>query len=311
MATTFGDMIYKVRRRIGGLQREVSFTLTSNITAGATSFQVTDPTSGSFAASLRPGCVLSIDLEVFLVQNVTGSGPYTVTVVPGYAGSTQAAHSAAALCFVDPKFSYYDIGTAINDDLLDLSAPGNGLYAVGSVDLTYTPPYMGYDLAGVPTGFLGLLSVDYKHAYPDRNRPKIKRWKVLRQRTAGDSDFPSGNGLVIYEDAYPGLPVHVVYAYPFTQFSTLTDDATTVAGLSSTMYDIPCLGAEIALVSPREVQRNFMSAQGDARKAQEVPPGAVMNSVTGQLRLRASRIGAEADRLRREWGFPRDASTGY
>ena len=98
------------------------------------------------------------------------------------------------------------------------------------------------------------------------------------------------------------MPFRVTYKQQFSPFVNLTDDATTVAGLSSTMYDLPPLGAMVALVAPREVKRNQIEAEPDSRRGTEVPPGAVMNSVAQVLALRQRRINAEATRLQALYG---------
>jgi hypothetical protein len=101
------------------------------------------------------------------------------------------------------------------------------------------------------------------------------------------------------------MPFRVTYKSMFTPFTNLNDDATLVAGLSSTMYDLPPLGAMVALVAPREVKRNQIDSAPDDRRATEVPPGSVMNSVRGVMNLRAQRINAEASRLQQLYGGQR------
>jgi len=61
------------------------------------------------------------------------------------------------------------------------------------------------------------------------------------------------------------------------------------------------LGAQIRLMSPREIKRNFTESQGDTRRADEVPAGSVAGSVSNLLRLRRDRIQAEAARLARAY----------
>ena len=98
------------------------------------------------------------------------------------------------------------------------------------------------------------------------------------------------------------MPFRVTYKQAFAPFVNLSDDATTVAGLSLPMYDLPPLGAMVALVAPREVKRNQIDSAPDSRRATEVPPGAVMNSVAQVLALRQRRINAEASRLHQLYG---------
>jgi hypothetical protein len=78
-------------------------------------------------------------------------------------------------------------------------------------------------------------------------------------------------------------------------------NSTTIPNLTSTMLDLPVLGAEIDLTLPREISRNFMESQPDPRKAQEVMPGAVAGSVNALIMRRQQRISEEADRLTRQY----------
>ena len=68
------------------------------------------------------------------------------------------------------------------------------------------------------------------------------------------------------------------------------------------MYDLPPLGAMVALVAPREVKRNQIDSEPDSRRGTEVPPGAVMNSVAQVLALRQRRINAAATMLKQLYG---------
>ena len=120
-------------------------------------------------------------------------------------------------------------------------------------------------------------------------------------RNPNDPLFPSGRAVFLYEDAYPGLPFYVTYAFPLIQMSQLTDPVVETTGLPPTAVDLPPLGAACRLVEGREVKRNFIESQPDPRKAPEVPPGAVMNSMRGLDARRTRRIDAESDRIKRQY----------
>lgn len=295
------DVIQKVRRRLMSGAREQITSLTEDYTAGGPVLTVAasalNTASGAFSGAIQPGTILGVDLELFLVQGVTTSG--SITVTPGYLGSTEANHTHGALVYINPRFSLFDISVAINDDLLDLSSPTNGLGQILFVDQTFNPTYAGYDLGSQfvsPTS--RVLEVSYQIAPPIRTYPLIRKgdYRVIRQANQ-PTVFPSGNGIVLYKSAYPGLPIHVQFLAPFNPLVNLTDDLTTVAGLPSTMYDLPDLGAAIKLMQPREVKRNFYEAQPDPRKAPEIPPNAVANSSAKLEQQRQNRINAEADRI--------------
>jgi hypothetical protein len=294
---TLGSMINQVLRRVQPGQQVEAVTLNSSSSSGATSLSLSDP-SGVILQNLRPEQVLSIDLELFYVQAVSGS---TATVIPGYLGSTEASHTAGTMVYINPRFSAFDIMTAINDDLSDLCSQDNGLYQANSIEFTYNPATVGYDLAGV-SGFIDIISVQQKRPYPIGYWVPVPRAKWALTSGADLTSFPSGYALRLNEGGYPGMPFRVTYKSSFSPFVNLTDDATNVAGLSSSMYDLPPLGAMVALVAPREIKRNQVDAAPDSRRATEVPPGAVMNSVAQVLQLRQRRINAEATKLKVLYG---------
>lgn len=311
--STLSDLIQKVTRRLVGSQREITLVLGGsaqvNYILGSTTLIAYDPSGAQQAlAALRPGVLLAIDLEIFYVEAVSGSGNVTVTVVPGYQGSTEANHSAGALIYVQPKFPAFDVMNAINEDIDDLSSPDNGLYAVGSTDIVYNPVIRSYDLVGVSTDFIDIIDVRFQTPLPDQYLLPIRDWRVERNQSA--SYFPSGMALTLYGSGtssgyygggFPGLNMHVLYKKRFTSLANLTDDLVSVSGFNYTSRELPWMGAFVSLAVGREVKRNFTEAQSDARKSSEVPPGAVMNAANGILRLRQSRISAEAGRLYQQY----------
>ena len=308
--TTFSDWVEKVFRRV------YSGALDATVQIDGTGIGTTDTTFSvvpSNSVAVRVGAILSVDMELMYVTNFSNG---QVTVVRGYSGSTAAAHTYGTLAYIQPKYTKFDIGVALNDELMRLSSPENGLFRVGEYTLTWNPVYMGYDLgntnangtansAGIPSNFLDILEVRHKIPFPTRNYPKIGKWKVLRN-IPDAAVFPSGAGIVFYEGGYPGQPVFVQYAAPFTtvdlsQPANLTTDLTSLTGMQSTMVDIPPLGAEIQLTLPREIKRNFMESQPDPRKAPEIPPLAVSNSVQALMMTYNQRISEEAARLQRQF----------
>jgi len=294
----FQDVILKTRRRLMSGIREQIVQLTQPYVAGANVLYV----AGGFTGAIQTGARLSVDLEVFYVQSVTATG--SIGVIGGYEGSLPANHASGAQATVNPRFTLFDIGVAINDDLMDLSSPMNGLGKITYTDVTFNPTYAGYDLgAGFSAVSSKVLEVSYKIAPPIRTYPLIRKGEYRVMRNVSDTAvFPNGNGIIIYKPAYPGYPIHIQYLAPFSPLVNLTDDLTTVAGLPPTAYDLSDLGAAIRLVEPREVKRNFIESQPDPRKAPEVPPNAVMNSSAKLERQRQLRIDAEADRIMR--AFP-------
>ena len=126
---------------------------------------------------------------------------------------------------------------------------------------------------------------------------------IRRVRLARDlptADFASGFALTFDESVMAGT-LRVRYKAPYTRVSALTDNIQSVAYVPVNMEDILELGVMSRLLSMREVKRNFIESQGDTRRADEVPPGAMRDSFSNILRLRRDRIVAEAARLARQY----------
>ena len=297
--TTYSDLIEETLRRIQPAQIDVSCQLVTPITNATPGATVTFTVGGQMTNAISFGMVLSIDMENFYVTQWAPM-PQTVTAISGYQGSTSTSHLAGATVYINPKFSRFDVGVAINEELTDLSGPTNGLFQVKTDDITYNPVFMGYDLPA-DSGLIDVIGVRYKIAPPTHNYPPIKRWALLPNMT--DPVFPSHNALIIYEGGWPGMPLHVWYSSAFDPLTSLSDDVTTTAGVPPTAIDIIPVGAGIILNQDREIKRNFAEAQPDARKAPEVPPGAVMNATKQMQAWRAGRVASERTRLQKKYRY--------
>ena len=300
--TTFNDWIEKVFRRVYSGPADTTVNLTIAVNDTTPTFTVDGQNT-----AMRIGAILAVDLELVYVTNWVPSNGSTgvATVVRGYNGSVAAAHDIHSLIYVNPRYSKFDCGVALNDELLRLSSPGNGLFRLGVQTVTYNPVYMGYDLQqAIDDGFIDIMEIRHKIPYPTRNYPAIRKWKVLRS-IPDTGVFPSGAGIVLYETGYPGQPVYIQYSAAFKTVDSADWDSTTPAtdltGMTATMMDIPPLGAEIQLTLPREIRRNFMDTQPDPRRAAEVPAGAVSSSVQALQILYNTRVSEEADRLMRQY----------
>ena len=229
--TSFGDVIEKVYRRVMGGIRERTVQMaglnggdifTAPFQIGSNDNQVY--LTGSQDSGIFPGVILAVDLELMYVISWDSSAQIA-TVERGYYGSSAVQHGADneyVLAYINPRYSRYDIGVAINDDLRSLSSPTNGLFRVGVATLTYNPVFQGYDLGDLPSNFIDILEIRYRIAPPTRTFPAIKHWKVLRG--VPDPVFPSGHGLILHEPGWPGLPIYVTYSAPFVRLVNTTDD---------------------------------------------------------------------------------------
>lgn len=245
-------------------------------------------------AGLRSGTVFEIDSELFYVWEAT-TGSKTLVVERGYLGTTAASHSAGAIITLNPRFPKAQMLDALNQEIDDLSSPANGLFRVVATNITYNGSDRQINITGA-TSIIDLIDVRLRYLSDDF--PVIR--KIRLGRDLPTADFASGYALVFDEATMAGT-LRVRYKAPFTRVSVISDDIQSVTYIPVTMEDILEYGVMARMLSPREVKRNFIESQGDTRRSDEVPPGAMRDSFSNILRLRRDRIVAEAARLARQY----------
>lgn len=286
--STCRDLIEETKGHLYAGTREPMNSLAGSHDASTTTFNFNHELN--FAA----GAVLAVDLELVYVWSVSG---LTATVARGWGGSTAATHATGALVAINPRFPDFTIFRALNADLADLSSPLNGLFQMKTVDLTYSAAVAGYDLTGV-TDLLDVYEVRYDESGPAKQWPSSS-W--LLKRNSSTTDFASGHALVLTSGVDPGATVRVSYKAPFAPLTGYTDNVQTIAGLSAFADDLPPLGAAMRLSGVREGARNIFEAQGDTRRALEVPAGAQTRVWATFQEIRRGRIEAEAARLAQQY----------
>lgn len=297
MAVLVSDLVSQVNNRLLAGIREQRNKLSA---------AVTDLTTGSLAftyelGGIKAGAAVYVDLEGFYVWDTDDAGK-TAVVERGQFGSTAATHAINTVAFVNPRFPKADIVRALNDELVDLSSPANGLFRMRTVELTFNVATVGYDLTGV-SNVEDVYQVQAKYPWLQGNWKPVD--KVDIQRVSNLTDFPSGFALFLSGGGFPGNTLRVLYKDKFSPVVNLTDDVNSVSGLTSDANDILVLGAQLRLMAPREAKRSFMEAQGDPRRAEEVPAGASRASIQAVAALREQRIRDEAARMSRQYPMRR------
>lgn len=285
--TTLSDLIERTRRHLySGETRDERNRLTNPLSNSATTLAVDFDLRG-----IQPGSMLSIELEELYVWTADNGGSVVVERAQG--GSTAATYAAGTQVVVNPKFSDWAILGAINEELVDLSAPENGLFQVDDVQVTFQPGTDAYDLTGV-TDLIRVLDVTF-----DAN-DGTSRWQQLQgwtlKRNLPTSSFASGMALHVTGYAEAGRAINVSFTKGFTTLSTLAQSVESVAGVPATAVDIIPLGAAVRLLAGTEVSRNFLE-QADTRRADEVPAQARASQARQLAALRRERISAERGRL--------------
>lgn len=242
----------------------------------------------------RAGALIQIDSELMYIWEVSATTK-TLIVDRGANGTTVETHAAGSIVTVNPKFPRDQMLEALNDELVDLCSPMNGLFQIKTVDFTYNASKRQNTLPAVDE-IIDLLDVRYRYIATDYKQ--VNGVKLIRNLPT--KDFNTGYALQI-DSLIPTSTVRVTYKTPFTKTSSESDNLQTICGYPESAEDILVYGIQIRLIAPREIKRNFTESQGDTRRAEEVPNGAVGNSITNLLRLRRDRITAEAARLARQY----------
>jgi len=287
--TTTAVVIDRTLRQLLSGTVEARNKLTTTLTSVSTSVVVDYPLEG-----LRAGQVCEIDSELMYIWS-TDVPTKTLTVQRGFNNSTAAAHTAGAVITVNPRFPRAQVLEAVNDELSDLSSPMHGLFQVKTLNIDYNGSDAMINLTGV-TSIIDLLTVSVRYMTDDY--PIARKIRLVRDMPT--DDFASGFALRFDQAVFPGR-LRVVYKAPYTATAAEATDINSTCGVQETATDIVALGAQIRLMSPREIKRNFTESQGDTRRSEEVATGAIANSTANLIRLRRDRITAEAARLARAY----------
>jgi hypothetical protein len=282
---TVADLINTTRNRylLGGLTEQRN-KLAANYTAGATTIAFKYESRG-----IAPGALLSIGLNTFYVWAVDTTSN-TATIEGGQNGTVDANALNGATINVQPRYTNNDIFNALNEDLLDLSSPHNGLYQIVQNQFKYSSSIIGYDLVGA-TNILSVQEIRYDELTAYKRTPQLELVDFRLERANSLTDYPSGYSLKLFRGGVAGQNVNVLLRTAFTPYAAVTDNVL-ASGISATMTDLPPMGAALRLLAGREVRRNQFESQGDTRRAEEVTPGSVGASSRGIAAMRQTRIQA-------------------
>jgi len=283
---TANDWVNAVRRHCSTFHREERNTLAG---AGVDNLGTT-LTFSTALGGIVPQALIEIDSELCYVQAINPSG-MSATVIRASEGSVAAAHASGATVTVNPRFPVFAIFTALNDVLRDVS--GSNFFQMKAVTIVFNASVFGYDLTD--SDVLDVYDVRIKRSGTTAMWDRVDNFTL--HRNMDPAEFASTNALFLYQvPATNGQPLRVLYKAPFTQLTALTDDVL-LTGLGSTAYDLPPLGAAVRMLAGREVKRNFTENAAEARRATEVPPGAVLGSMRGLQVLFDTRFKSEVKSL--------------
>lgn len=283
--TTIKDLVADARRMAYGSMTEQINLISGTVSAGATTVPLQLDISG-----ITPGMVISSGLNVWYV---TGSSPgdKEVFVIPGYDNSPQSEASDGDTVIIKPRVTDWYLFNVINDEIRKLSSPMNGLYRVGTWTVDVSPTYQTYEVPSEALDMTNILRVRYR--WP--GTPDV--WSDIRTSSYRWIVSETGNKIQLLVNVPSGTEIEFTYKAPFVEATGLSDDPVADCGLAQTMLDIPPLGATASLLRTTDSRRNQISAQGDSRRAGEVPSGVNLSSASMLDREYKMRVQDEYARL--------------
>lgn len=287
--STVSQILTRAQRQLLSGTIEERNKLGSSVSATATSISMSYD-----LGAIRAGAVVQVNSELMYVWEVS-SATKSATVERGFNGTTATNHTSGTVIIVNPKFPRAQLMEALNDELMDLCSPVNGLYQVKTLDFNYNAAKRQTNIP-ISGDVIDLIEVRYRYIATDYKQ--VNGAKLLRNLPT--KDFGSSYGIQI-DSLIPTSTVRIVYKTPFNRVALDTDDLQSNAGFPESAEDILVMGIQIRAVAPREIKRNFTESQGDTRRADEVPVNAIGGSITNLIRLRRDRITAEAARLNRQY----------
>jgi hypothetical protein len=271
--STIADLVADTRQRLSSSLTDELNTLASDYTPGDSTVTLSfDP------RALGPGMAMSCGENVWYVVAVNTAAKQA-TVIDNIDGSPAVAKTAGEIVRLNPRVTDWAIFTQIRDQIAHMASPAAGL---GIIDWWIDVANYDTNAYVPPTGIV-----------PDRI---IAAWGKYGDQWFRIKRFAWEIGAVHVYDEYPYTAYTFVYKDSFVLPTALTDDPMVTCGLSSTMLDIPVLGAAGMLLLSQESKRAQTSAQGDTRRPTEVMPGSNMGIGREFLRMRDQRIQDEYGR---------------
>jgi hypothetical protein len=235
-----------------------------------------------------PGLRLSIDFEDLYVWT---AGSLSGTAERGYEGTTAVAHDDGALIRVAPRFTDNQIVLAGNEAIAELQ--GRKVRRVAVEEITWSDATSSY---AIPAAVDQVLTVAARTDDSAIGWPIVHDWTVQRGHDIAD-DFSTGVAILFTnQGGYHNQPIRVTYTKAFGSFTNASSSIETDTGWSASAMELLKVSTALNLLAGREVGRNFSEAQGNPRRAEEVPQGAEVQSLRPLVTRQTTLLNAELAR---------------
>ena len=277
MSYTFSQLVDEVLINLSGYtyQQDRSTYLTAAVTT------LTSPSSSPTVLSLGSTQdvgkgIIEIDEELMWVTSFDRVAN-TATIAPygrGYLGTTASTHAVDTKVTISPIFPRYVVKKAINDTI---RAIGSSLVAVKQTSFVYNPPVTTYEFENLDIE--NILTMSWQDVGPSQEWIRVRRWDF--DPLADTAVWGSGSQTVTIGDYITaGRTVKVMYTTRPAEFTSDSQDFTTVTGLAMSVKDVVVLGAVYRLLTYLDPAR----ASQIAPQADEIDAKRSFGAVSGVIR---------------------------
>jgi hypothetical protein len=292
--STVSVTIDRIRRQLSSGYRNEINTLASAVLSTDTSITL----SYALTPNVAVGAMLSVGIELMRVVAVDEAAK-TVTVIRAFHDSTAAAHNAGTEVWINSRFTGLDIYDAM---LEEIGSYGPQLYQVVTEELTVADSQETVELPVSMAGCYGIIdahrqwtdvgSTTQSTAWPRANV------RLVRYDPSAWSAFSTSGLALRFIDPVAAGKVIVKAAIPYHTTFGVGQDLITHGGLQESMLDVLSMGIRLRLLQANEAGMSARTTQDEPRRAQEVPPGSLVQQGQVSQALYRNRKMEEINKLR-------------
>jgi len=283
------EAVYDIKHQLYGSIRTEKNRLQQELSATASIMQLDFPAQGA-----SRGAFLEVGEEIVYSWGATTSGSQSVQIARGEFGTTPAVHPVGTTVEVNPRFPVARLLNTMRDEIRSWPEQIFGVktFQLGVVENNWTY------LDGIPNLIRPLR---FSHVDDKGRWTEVRNWRMTKT-------LPSASGEAIGVELFNlpanthGLGVLAAVGFDLSTF-TMDTDLQSDVGLASSMLDLLSIGTTWRVFSTREIQRTFIEAQGDSRRAEETPPTHITQTARTLERMRDARLQEEQQRLVSEYGW--------
>ena len=218
--TTMQDLIADVRRMAYGTLNEQINVVATQYTAGSATLVLDMDVS-----NITPGMILSGGLNVWYVKG-TDPATKTVFVIPKFDNSPQQALDVGSFVYIKPRVTEWNLFSTLNEEILRMSSPENGLYKIASWTANVDSTWQTYPIPVAAQDMIGMVRVRYRVPGSDDTWVDIPD-KTYRMQMNVDTFY-----VRLLRNIPSGTDIEFIYKAPFSPATSVTDDIVADCGLT-------------------------------------------------------------------------------